>query len=220
MLQLLEPTGEIYEGQFGTFTVDRDDRLEVVIYRGGLAIAAIALALGTAIALAGPLTPASLYLLDAAYATFAVGLGVSLWTIHIYLAPLHKALQAFWLVGVVGSVWVMIQGQEALVTQLYHSPLALALGGWIFVALTGIFFKEAFCFNRAETKFLTFLVPILLGGHWLGVLPLAAEQTGLALWAALMGIFATRKLIQPIPPDLGDKSVFEYLQKERQNIAS
>ena len=31
---------EVYEGQFGSFTVDQHDRQEVVLYRAGLAIAA------------------------------------------------------------------------------------------------------------------------------------------------------------------------------------
>ena len=198
-----------------------EDRLEVVIYRVSLlAIAAIALALGTAVALTSSLTPATLSWIDGCYGIFGLALGVSLWKIHIYLAPLHKALQAFWSLGVLGSIWVWSQAPGPLVEQLYQSQLALALGGWIFVALTGIFFKEAFCFNRAETKVLTLLLPILLGGHWLGILSLATEKAGLTLWAVLMTIFAVRKLLQAIPPDLGDKSVFEYLQKEQQEIAS
>ncbi|MCD8487713.1 MAG: DUF2301 domain-containing membrane protein, partial [Desertifilum sp.] len=36
----------------------------------------------------------------------------------------------------------------------------------------------------------------------------------LAMWAIFYSIFALRKLIQPIPPDIGDKSVFDYLKKK------
>ena len=221
MLQILEPTGEVYEGQFGTFTVDRSDRLDVVIYRLSLAIAALALLIGTAIALTQPLSTSLLRILDLCFALFSMGLGLALWKIHIYLVPLHKALQAFWLVGCLGAAWVLTHQSETLVSALYSDALSLVLSGWIFVALTGIFFKEAFCFNRFETKILTFVVPLLLGGHWLHLLPLAVEQTGLLLWATLMAVFAIRKLLQPIPPDLGDKSVFEYLhQKDTRNVAS
>jgi uncharacterized integral membrane protein len=83
--------------------------------------------------------------------------------------------------------------------------------GFIFASLTGIYFKEAFCFNRLETKFLTPLVPTLLLGHLLGILPLNWEKGLLILWATLFVIFALRKLSQPLPNDIGDKSVFEHL---------
>jgi uncharacterized integral membrane protein len=36
----------------------------------------------------------------------------------------------------------------------------------------------------------------------------------LAIWAALFIIFAVRKFFQPIPQDIGDKSVFEYLKHQ------
>jgi uncharacterized integral membrane protein len=215
MLKFLEPTGEVYDGQFGTFTVDKSDRVGVVIYRGSLACAAIAWVIGTAIALSGSLSVSTMSHLDICYWVFYLALGVGLWTIHIYLAPLHKALQALWLVGGLGSLWVAFQAQGPLVARLYADPLSLALSGWIFIALTGLFVKEAFCFNRAETKVLTVVVPIVLGGHWLGLLSLGAEKVGLVLWTALMLVFAIRKCLQPIPPDLGDKSVFEYLHKNK-----
>ncbi|MEM8810177.1 MAG: DUF2301 domain-containing membrane protein, partial [Cyanobacteria bacterium P01_G01_bin.38] len=84
-----------------------------------------------------------------------------------------------------------------------------------FAALTGIFFKEAFCFNRFETKFLTPIVPLLLLGHLSAILPVTVERGLLATWAGLFVIFALRKVIQAIPPDIGDKSVFDYLAQQR-----
>jgi uncharacterized integral membrane protein len=40
------------------------------------------------------------------------------------------------------------------------------------------------------------------------------EQFLLAVWAALFIIFAVRKFVQPMPQDIGDKSVFEYLKNK------
>ncbi|MFS8118620.1 MAG: DUF2301 domain-containing membrane protein, partial [Microcoleus sp.] len=77
-----------------------------------------------------------------------------------------------------------------------------------------IFFKEAFCFNRLETKFLTPGVPLLLFGHIFGFLSPENEQLLLGLWAILFIIFAVRKFFQAIPQDIGDKSVFEYLKQK------
>ncbi|HEY9648841.1 MAG TPA: DUF2301 domain-containing membrane protein, partial [Chroococcidiopsis sp.] len=102
---------------------------------------------------------------------------------------------------------------EPLAIAVYQHPVSILGIGFTFAALTGIFFKEAFCFNRFETKLLTPLVPMLLLGHWIGILPTVTEQIMLAAWAALFMVFAVRKAIQPIPPDIGDKSVFEHLRQ-------
>jgi uncharacterized integral membrane protein len=87
--------------------------------------------------------------------------------------------------------------------------------GFTFAALTGIFFKEAFCFNRFETKILTLLVPGLLLGHLMQLLSPTTEAILLAVWAGLFLVFAVRKAIQNIPPDIGDKSVFAYLKSQQ-----
>ena len=98
---------------------------------------------------------------------------------------------------------------------IYSHPLTIFGVGFGFAALTGIFFKEAFCFDRLETKLLTPLIPILLLGHLTGFLPMQWEQILLEVWAVLFVVFAIRKVIQPIPPDIGDKSVFEYLHSQQ-----
>jgi uncharacterized integral membrane protein len=56
---------------------------------------------------------------------------------------------------------------------------------------------------------------MLLLGHLAGVLPTNWEQVLLGLWAVLFVVFALRKVVQPIPPDIGDKSVFTYLKEQR-----
>jgi uncharacterized integral membrane protein len=214
MLEVLEATPEVYDGQFGPFSITKGDRVGVVIYRLGLAVCAFSIVVGTALALMRPQWPGLGISLSVGYVFFCVGLGVSLATIHIYMAPLHRALQFFWAMGCLGSLWVAFSQPEPVAIALYQSPMNLLLGGWVFVALTGLFVKEAFCFNRLETKGLTFLVPLLLGGHWLGWLSTATEQGLLVASALLFGTFAVRKLIQAIPPDIGDKSVFDYLKRQ------
>ena len=42
---------EVYQGQFGEFTINQNDRQEVIIYRTGLMVAAICFAVGTYLAL-------------------------------------------------------------------------------------------------------------------------------------------------------------------------
>ena len=50
----------------------------------------------------------------------------------------------------------------------------------------------------------------------LGAMPVQLGQQLLVVWAVLFTVFALRKMVQPIPPDIGDKSVFEYLKQQRQ----
>jgi uncharacterized integral membrane protein len=57
-------------------------------------------------------------------------------------------------------------------------------------------------------------VPLLILGHIFGFLSGENEQFLLAIWAALFIIFAVRKFFQPMPQDIGDKSVFEYLKHQ------
>jgi uncharacterized integral membrane protein len=204
----------VYQGQFGEFTIDERDRASVIIYRSGLAVATLSFALGSLLVLWQGATAWVLQLLTVCFALYSLGLGVSLLTIHIYLRPLHRLLQLFWGIGTISALIFSFQSSEPLALYVYNHPLTLFGIGFSFAALTGIYFKEAFCFNRLETKFLTPLVPILLLGHLAGILPLNVEQFLLTAWSLLFLIFAFRKVVQPIPPDIGDKSVFEYLEQQ------
>ncbi|MEA5477610.1 DUF2301 domain-containing membrane protein [Pseudanabaena galeata UHCC 0370] len=214
----MEITSEVYQGQFGEFTITKDDRLSVIIYRSALAIAALCFSLGVMLVLWQPNNPSILNWLTWVYFWFSIGLGVALWTIHIYLELLHRVLQIFWAIGAIASVGVALYFPEPLAIAVYEHPIALIGVGFSFAALTGIFFKETFCFNRFETKFLVPLVPVLILGHLVNFLTVAIEQGLLGIWAALFVIFALRKVTQEIPSDIGDKSVFAYLKAQKQQV--
>ncbi|MEH2090713.1 DUF2301 domain-containing membrane protein [Nostoc sp.] len=205
---------EVYQGQFGEFTITQSDRTGVIIYRAGLMVAALSFAIGSALILLNN-NPTVVTLLTPLYACFSLALGVSLFTIHIYMASLHRTLQVFWAIGSIASVILAIASSEPLALAVYNQPITLFGVGFIFVALTGIYFKEAFCFNRLETKVLTPIVPLLLLGHLVGILPTQGESILLGTWAILFLVFALRKTVQAIPADIGDKSVFTYLKEQR-----
>ncbi|MEH2149162.1 DUF2301 domain-containing membrane protein [Nostoc sp.] len=207
-------TPEIYQGQFGEFTITQSDRTGVIIYRAGLMVAALSFAIGSALVLLNN-NPNVFTILTPLYACFSLALGVSLFTIHIYMASLHRTLQIFWAIGSITSVILAITSSEPLALAIYNQPITLFGVGFLFVALTGIYFKEAFCFNRLETKVLTPIVPILLLGHLVGILPTQGESVLLGIWATLFLVFALRKTVQAIPADIGDKSVFTYLKEQR-----
>ncbi|MGC9504648.1 DUF2301 domain-containing membrane protein [Baaleninema sp.] len=214
----LEP--QIYFGQFGTYEITDRDRWEVRIYRAGLLVAALCFAAGTGFVFWQDKIPLSIEALTPLYLVFCIALGVSLLTIHIYMAALHRLLQAFWLVGFASTIDLILQSEHPLALAVYDYPSSLWGIGFTFAALTGIFIKEAFCFDRFETKFLTPLVPLLLLGHLSGWLPQDAEPVLLGTWAVLFLLFAARKIPQSIPSDIGDKSVFEHLRQLRQKPAS
>ena len=206
---------EVYQGQFGEFTITQSDRTGVIVYRTSLLVAALSFAIGSCLVLSEGSNPNTISLLTPLYTVFTIALGVSLATIHIYLAPLHRLLQIFWGIGGIAAIALAFYSSEPLALAVYHQPMMIFGVGFTFAALTGIYFKEAFCFNRFETKFLTPLVPILLLGHLSGILPIVWEQILLGIWAVLFTVFALRKLVQAIPDDIGDKSVFAYLKEQR-----
>lgn len=206
---------KVYQGQFGEFTITQSDRTGVIIYRASLIIAALSFAAATWLVLTQIDNPITLNLVTLLYAIFCLALGVSLFTIHIYMASLHRALQIFWGIGVFTSIVLAMQSQQPLVLYIYQHPLTILGIGFLFAALTGIYFKEAFCFNRFETKILTPIVPLLLVGHLFNLISPDIEQVLLATWAILFLVFGLRKILQSIPQDIGDKSVFEYLKKQR-----
>lgn len=209
----VQTLNEVYEGQFGTFTIEEDDRQEVILYRAGLAVAAGCVVIATLCCFLSPM--ATPLVATVCYGLLWTALGLSLFKIHIYLRLLHRVLQSFWAIGGLASIAIALLYPTPLALTAYQHPLTIFGIGFTFAALTGIFFKEAFCFNRLETKFLVFFVPGLLLGHMADVFSAATEQGMLAAISVLFVVFAIRKVIQPIQPDIGDKSVFEYLEKER-----
>ena len=209
-----------YQGQFGSFTIEASDRQEVILYRGGLFAAALCFGLGTYGVLGFADKAWMVQGLSGLYTVFWLALGLSLLKIHIYLKPLHRLLQGFWLVGGVASLAIAHFFPDPFVITVYQQPASLWGVGFTFAALTGIFFKEAFCFNRLETKLLTPLVPLLLLGHLFQVMPERWKEILLALWALSFLVFALRKVVQPIPSDIGDKSVFAYLEAQRQGSSA
>ncbi|WP_373479649.1 DUF2301 domain-containing membrane protein [Geminocystis sp.] len=205
----------IYQGQFGNFTITDSDRQEVTVYRLGLAIAGVSFFVGILLFLWLDLTTIIEQILTGLFALFILGLGVSLQKIHIYFKPLHNTLKIFWLIGTISTIIFSINSQGNLITFIKNQPLSLFGIGFIFASLTGIFIKEAFCFNSIESKILSVIIPSLLLGYIIGIFPLQLERILLTIWGILFLVFIMRKATQEIPPDIGDKSVFEYLRNQK-----
>jgi uncharacterized integral membrane protein len=199
----------VFEGVYGTYTITAEDRREVRGYRLALtsvAVAQLALALQWQLWGSRWLWPWLVVM--------AVGLGLALRWIHIYLRPLHRALQLFWLVGCGGfaalALWLT---PGAMVSDAWSRPLAILAVGPFFAALTGIGFKEFFCFRRPEAIGVTLLLPLALLGRLTGLLPVSATLGLLTLQAGLLLVLCLRKFPMPAAADVGDKSVFAHLEQ-------
>ncbi|MEY4360503.1 MAG: hypothetical protein RLZZ631_1989 [Cyanobacteriota bacterium] len=201
-----------FEGVYGPYSITADDEREVLGYRLALFTAAIAQVglllqwrqLGEAW-----LWPWLLPLL--------MGVGLALRWIHIYLRPLHQALQLLWLVGCVGFAALAISaGAGGMAAEVTAHPAWIWAIGPFFAALAGIGFKEFFCFRRPEAIGVTLLLPAALLGALSGLLPAAASGTLMGVEAALLLVLTLRKFPMPAAADVGDKSVFAYLEAQRQ----
>lgn len=201
----------VFEGMFGTYTITATDRREVLGYR--LALTAVAVALLALLLQWHQWGPALTWpwLLP-----MGAGLGLALRWIHIYLRPLHRALQLFWLLGCLGTLVLISRvGADALLPTLVAQPLWILAVGPFFAALTGIGFKEFFCFRRPEAIGVTLLLPLALLGRLSGLLAAQACGTLLTVAAGLLLLLCLRKFPMPAAADVGDKSVFEHLARQR-----
>ena len=196
-----------FDGVYGPYTITEQDRRDVQRYRIALLISGLAMSTGVLHwwALGGSL--AWLWLLP-----LTIGIGLALKWIHIYLRPLHRALQVFWLVGCVGwGALLITAGPSDALATLAAKPLWILAVGPLFAALAGIGFKEFFCFQRPEAIGLTLLLPLALLGRLSGLL---GETVGLILVGVaglLLVVLALRKFGIEAGADVGDKSVFAYL---------
>ena len=206
----------VFEGVYGPFTITAEDRREVLGYRLALLTAAIAQAA----------LLAQWHWLGSAWLwpwllPLAAGVGLALRWIHIYLRPLHRALQLFWLLGCLGFIGLaVVAGPGRMAEALAGDGRWIWAVGPLFAALAGIGFKEFFCFRRPEAIGVTLLLPAALLGHLSGLL--GATTTGwlLGIEAALLLVLCLRKFPMPAAADVGDKSVFAFLEEQRRQATT
>lgn len=205
----------VCQGHFGEFTITQSDRRGIMIYRMGLVISALSFTTGSFLILWQGATPFILQILTPLLAIFSLGLAISLLTIRIYLVFLYRLLQIFWLMGTVSMAVLVWQSPKPLALLIYDNSLALFAICFSFATLTGIYLKETFCYQQFETILLTILVPALFVGHVNGLFSSSMERGLLLVWTILFLIFIVRKVVQPIAPDIGDKTIFAYFEQKR-----
>tara|TARA_B100001250_G_C19789616_1_gene785811 strand:- start:1307 stop:1948 length:642 start_codon:yes stop_codon:yes gene_type:complete len=208
---MIKPIEKEFQGNFGRYTITLEDQYEVRKYRIALLICGISFVFGLSqwLLISPSLSYIWLFIM-------AISLGLALKWIHIYITLLHRILQLFWAIGLIGLILLsMIIGPQQMLTEIAIKPIFLFAIGPLFASLAGLGFKEFFCFQRIEAIGLTLILPIALISHLLSILSPAFVMGLLYFSAVLLLIMAIRKFGMEAASDIGDKSVFEYLKNQR-----
>ncbi len=204
------------KGIYGDFIVTSEDKKEVLFYR--LSIISCGLFFSSGLAQLFSNGSSQIWI---CFAGLAISLGLSLKWIHIYLRPLHQTLIIFWVIGCIGLLILSYHfGVTNLIYGLRENPKLILLIGPLFASLTGIGFKEFFCFRRIEAIGITIFIPIALIGYLTELANESFTFLMLVLSSLLLLIMGIRKFNLPAEADIGDKSVFDFLASQRKKKAS
>jgi len=190
----------------------REDTVTVVLYRIGIVLSAVLIAVlaflpaAASVRTATPLVGLSSDLL--LYGLYA-SVGMSVFFIHLYIGKFKRFLKNLYYIGLCCLAALVVIGKGslsgALVQVAYGPLLLLPLAGCLgFVAA-----KEAFCFKLLEGYLLAMIMPLYLLLAAAGILSGQTAFMGLGLIAALLVLFTLRKVFMPIAYDIGDKSAYQ-----------
>lgn len=173
-------------------TLDMLDKVTITLYRLGMLISGLALALLAVQQLFYPLWFKQVLIL------IALGAMLQASSLHIYDKKIRWLLvSASWL-----GCWLL--SISFLTTGLWVAYLSL---GAFIITFSGLAYKESFCFSLSILK----SIPILLVISW-GAVILSLNEwatAGLLLSAGLYLYMAWRKIMMPRYYDLGDRSKYE-----------
>jgi uncharacterized integral membrane protein len=186
----------------------REDRTTVVLYRIGIGLSTVLIALAALLLAreAAAPSPAKVDLL--LYGLYGA-VGLSVFFIHLYIGKLKQYLKGLYVmaVGCLGLLLFLGSGSPAAV--LLHRPLAALLLLPLSGCLGFVTAKEAFCFRLLEGYLLAMIMPVLLLLVAGGALDGRSAAGGLVLVASLLVLFSLRKLFMPLAYDIGDKSAYQ-----------
>ncbi len=211
-----EDLAQEFEGSFGKYKITLEDKIEVKRYRISVLICGTSFTLGLLQWLVFGPNNAWIWLLP-----MAISLGLALQWIHIYIKLIHQVLKVFWTLGAIAIIVFIVKGNPShLLSDLAMNHGQSIFLGPFFAALTGLGFKEFFCFRQNEAIGLTLLLPTTFLGHCFQLTTPIITMSLLSLSALLLLILGIRKFGMDPALDIGDKSVFEYLKNVEQTNGS
>lgn len=173
-------------------TLDLVDKVSISIYRSGMILTGIALFCLAIQQLFYPLWFKQVMVLLA----FSAMLMAS--SLHIYMKSVRWIL--------VNATWMGIWLLSLSFVTTGGWALYLSLGAFI-VTLSGLAYKESFCFSLLVLK----LIPVLLVISWISVLFSQSQLAAVTLFLSsfLYLYMAWKKINMPLHFDLGDRSKYE-----------
>jgi uncharacterized integral membrane protein len=205
---MIEDMGDTTEFQ----PLTKQDRISVIIYRAGIVLSAISIALGAFLLFTSPSSGAAvcpvtgfLVLLISLY----VSVGLSVFFIHLYISKFHRGLKKLYYAALACLLLLFfLSGGDlpgAFTSGHYLALLLLPLSG----CLGFITAKEAFCFKLMEGYILALVMPAYLVLVASGQMTARGAAFGLVFIAALLLLFTLRKVSMPLHYDIGDKSAYQ-----------
>jgi uncharacterized integral membrane protein len=186
----------------------REDRLTVLLYRTGIVLSAIIIALLAYLAATLSIESGSVPADALGYSLFA-SVGMSVFFIHLYIGKFKTFLKNLFYAGLAGLAGLLFIGNGSLSAALMHEPysrlLLLPLAG----CLGFVTAKEAFCFKLFEGYLLAMIMPSYLLLVSVGSLSGRGASLGLALIAVMLIVFTVRKVTMPLAYDIGDKTAYQ-----------
>ncbi len=198
-----------FEGIYGKYKVSSKDEIEVHLYRLSLLSCGIALNAGLI----------QWWILGADWAwvwliLLAISVGLAIRWVHIYMKSIHQFLKLFWFIGCIGLViMIFYLTPELMLSTIVNEPVWTIAIGPLFASLAGLGVKEFFCFRQLEAVGLAIMLPIALLGHLSELLSLNIVISLMIASSILLFLLALKKFSMETAPDIGDKSIFEFLKK-------
>ena len=204
---VLEDQEQEFEGAYGKYKITVKDKIEVSRYRIAVLICGASFTSGILQWLTIGPKNAWIWLI-----AMIISLGFALQLIHIYIKIIHQVLKAFWAIGSIVIVILLLQVQPSqLFASFAENKYHVLATGPFFAALTGLGFKEFFCFRQPEAIGVTLLLPISVLGFSVGIINSTVAMTLLSISSILLLTLGFRKFGMDPAADIGDKSVFDYL---------
>jgi len=192
-------------------TLTREDRITVVLYRVGIVLSAIFIAV-FAFLLRAVSSNSNTALISPSADILAYGLytsvGMSVLFIHLYVGQFKRYLKILYFISLGCLVALLAIGRGSLSDALVHHPYSLLLLLPLSGCLGFVTAKEAFCFQLFEGYLLAMIMPLYLLLVSSSSLTGSGVSYGMILIAVVLAIFTLRKVFMPIAYDVGDKSAY------------
>lgn len=195
----------------------KEDKLTVILYRTGIFISTVTIALCGYIAFISSKSGPEAYpwmtsglILNVFLLVLYFGVGLSVFFIHLYVGKFYRILKKLYYVAVACLAILFLIGHGSPVIPLFRTP---PIGSLLLIPLSlclgFVTAKEAFCFRLLEGYLLAIIMPAYLFFYAIGALSPSAALFGLMFIAVMLFFFMVRKIFMPVAFDIGDKSAYQ-----------